>query len=160
MAKTDRGRFVQAALRAFRLAKGALHPSALGSFEDWSSTVRGALFRRDHPIEPIELVRASDPNVEELAMVLAFWEIALGTERMSVAEIIKTANTEKLGDFVFGYFRDALLAVAGNGGAISPSRLGKWLVSNADRIVDGRRICRDEDVDKVPHWRLELKKGG
>ena len=103
MAKTDRGRFVQAALRAFRLAKDALHPSALGSFEDWSSTVRGALFRRDHPVEPIELVRASDPNVEELAMVLAFWEIALGTERMSVAEIIKTANTEKLGDFVFGY---------------------------------------------------------
>jgi hypothetical protein len=93
-------------------------------------------------------------------MVLAFWEIALGTERMSVAEIIKTANTEKLGDFVFGYFRDALLAVAGNGGAISPSRLGKWLVSNADRVVDGRRICRDEDVDKVSHWRLELKKGG
>ena len=108
MAKTDRGRFVQAALRAFRLAKDALHPSALGSFEDWSSTVRGALFRRDHPVEPIELVRASDPNVEELAMVLASWEIALGTERMRVAEIIKTANTEKLGDFVFGYFRDAL----------------------------------------------------
>jgi hypothetical protein len=159
MVKADRGRFVQAALRAFRLARDALRRSALGSFEDWASTVRGALFRRAHPIETMEFVGTSDLNLEELAMVLAFWENALGTERTSVAEIIRTANTEKLGNYVYGDFRHALLAVAGMGYAISPSRLGKWLVSNKDMIVDGRRICRDEDVDKVPHWRLERRKG-
>jgi hypothetical protein len=147
-------------LRAFMLAKDAVHPSALGSFEDWSSTVRGALFRLAHPVETTEFVRTSDPNLEELAMVLAFWEEALGTERTSVAEIIKTANTEKLGYYIYGDFRDALLAVAGVKGAISPSRLGRWLASNKERIAEGRRICRDEDVDKVPHWRLELKKKG
>lgn len=158
MVKADRGRFVQAALRAFRLAKDAVPPSALGSFEDWSSTVRGALFRRAHPIETMEFVGTSDLDLEELAMVLAFWENALGTERTSVAKLIKIANTEKLGDYVYGDFRYALLAVAGIGDAISPSRLGKWLVSNKDMIVDGRRISRDEDVEKVPHWRLEPKK--
>jgi hypothetical protein len=155
-----RSRFGRASLRAFMLAKDAVHPSALGSFEDWSSTVRGALFRLAHPVETTEFVRTSDPNLEELAMVLAFWEEALGTERTSVAEIIKTANTEKLGYYIYGDFRDALLAVAGVRGAISPSRLGRWLASNKERIAEGRRICRDEDVDKVSHWRLELKKKG
>jgi hypothetical protein len=158
--KTDHGRFVQAALRAFSLAKDAVRRSALGSFEYWSSTVRGALFRKAHPVETMELVRTADTNLEELAMVLAFWEKALGTERASVAEIIKTANTEKLGYYVYGDFRDALLAVGGIGGAISPSRLGKWLVSNKERMVEGGSIRRDEDVDKVAHWRLELKKKG
>jgi hypothetical protein len=84
----------------------------------------------------------------------------LGTGRTSVAEIIKSANTEKLGDYVYGDFRDALLAVAGVGGAISARRLGKWLASNKERIVEGHRIRRDEDFDKVAHWRLELKKRG
>ena len=112
--KTDHGRFVQAALRAFSLAKDAVRRSALGSFEYWSSTVRGALFRKAHPVETMELVRTADTNLEELAMVLAFWEKALGTERTSVAEIIKTANTEKL-----RYYeqRVAEIAVGGIGGA-------------------------------------------
>jgi hypothetical protein len=153
-------RVVQAALRAFRLAEDTLRPCALGSFKDWSSTVRGALFRRAHPVERMEFVGTSDLNEEKLAMALAFWDNALGTERTSVAKIIKIANTEKLGDYVYGDFRYALLAVAGRGDAISPSRLGRWLLSNKDIIVDGRRICRDEDVDNVPHWRLERTSGG
>jgi hypothetical protein len=158
--KADRGRFVEAALRAFRLARDAVHPSALGSFEDWSSTVRGALFRLAHRVETTEFVPTADPNLEELAMMLALWEEALGTEPTSVAEIIKTANTEKLGYYTYCDFRDALLAVAGIGHAISPSRLGRWLASNKERIVEGRRICRDEDINKVAHWRLESKKKG
>jgi hypothetical protein len=105
------------------------------------------------------LVR-TDTKLEELAMVLMNWEKVLGTGRTSVAEIIKSANTEKLGDYVYGDFRDALLAVAGVGGAISARRLGKWLASNKERIVEGHRIRRDEDFDKVAHWRLELKKRG
>ena len=34
-------------------------------------------------------------------------------------------------------FREALLAVAGHGGAINSRRLGKWLAANQKRIVEG-----------------------
>jgi putative DNA primase/helicase len=124
-------------LRAHGLAKDAVRPTALRSFENWSSTVRGALVRLGiaYPVETMKFVRSSDTKLKELAMVLANWEKVLGTGRTSVAGIIKTANTEKLGDYLHGDFRDALLAVAGIGGAISARRLGKWLASNRRRSL-------------------------
>jgi hypothetical protein len=38
--------------------------------------------------------------------------------------------------------REALLAVAGHGGAINGRRLGQWLLARRDRVIDGRTIVR------------------
>ena len=64
------------------------------------------------------------------------WEKVLGTKRTSVAEIIKTATEQHLGDFVYGDFRDALLAVAGTGSTINAKRLGRWIAKNKERLVE------------------------
>ena len=164
MVKADRGRYVHASLtilRAYRLDEDAERPPALGSFEDWSSTVRGALMwlGMADPVATMEEVRTSDTKLEELALVLMNWEKVLGTKRTSVAEIIKTATEQHLGDFVYGDFRDALLAVAGTGSTINAKRLGRWIAKNKERLVEDRRICRDADFDKVAHWRLERREG-
>jgi hypothetical protein len=166
--KADRGLYVHGALtilRAYRQAKGVTQPKPLASFGDWSDTVRGALIwlGMADPVATMELVRESDTKLEELATVLTEWEEVLRSERMSVAQIIKTANKRETSNFAGGDYqneglRDALLTVAGAGGDISPKRLGKWLSANKDRIVGGRLIRRDAVFEKVAHWKL-VKKG-
>src|SRR3954452_23703632 len=95
--KADRGRYVHAALtilRAYRQAADVKRPRPLASFGDWSETVRGALLwlGMADPISTMELVRTSDTKLEELATVLTHWHEVIGTERKSVAQIIKAAN--------------------------------------------------------------------
>ena len=53
-------------------------------------------------------------------------------------------------------FREALLTVAGDGGAINSRRLGKWLGANQGRIVAGCRILQDGLVAGTMTWRLEV----
>ena len=57
-------------------------------------------------------------------------------------------------DFINPEFREALLAVAGDGGAISGKRLGKWLSANQGRIVNTMRITPDGIVSGISRWRL------
>jgi hypothetical protein len=47
--------------------------------------------------------------------------------------------------FVLPEFRDLLLRVAGDGGAVSSRRLGKWLSRIAGRVVDGHRLIMKAD---------------
>jgi len=44
------------------------------------------------------------------------------------------------GEFAQPEFRDALLRIAGEGGAVSSKRLGKWLSKISGRIVGGLRL--------------------
>jgi putative DNA primase/helicase len=162
--KANRGHYVHAALtilRAYRQATDMKRPKPLGSFNDWSDTVRGALLWLGmvDPVDTMELVRESDTKLEELTTVLTHWEEVIRSERMSVAQVIKTANKRETSNFVGSEyknegFRDALLTVAGAGGDISPKRLGKWLSANKERIVDGRLISRNAVFSKVAHWKL------
>ncbi len=66
--------------------------------------------------------------------MLAHWKTALGTDRITVRRIIEKAtrqvadgygNTSR--EFEHPDFREALMAVAGQGGVINGRRLGKWL---------------------------------
>ena len=49
------------------------------------------------------------------------------------------------GEFKDPEFRDLLLRVAGDGGAVSSRRLGKWLARVSGKIVDRRRISMKVD---------------
>jgi hypothetical protein len=165
--RADRGRFVHAALtlvRAYGQDPGAQRPKPLGSFEDWSNTIRGALvwLGMADPLLTQEKVRANDPKLDELAAVLTHWQAVIGACRVSVAELIKTANkrdTSKFGREVPEYeheeLREALLAVAGRGGAISAQRLGIYLGSVQGRIVEGRLIEKAGLSGGVVQWRVQ-----
>jgi hypothetical protein len=138
--KADRGRYVHAALtilRAYRQATEVERPGPFASFGE----------------------------LEELVTVLTEWDAVISTERMSVAQIIKTATKSETTSFDGSKYtnsalRDALLAVAGAGGDISAKRLGKWLTANKDRIVDGRLISKDSTGGHagVANWKLIKRK--
>ena len=97
LVKADRGKYVCAALtilRAYRLAKEVERPKPLASYEEWSSTVRGALIwlGMTDPVETMKDVRASDTKLDGLTGVLTSWKEAIGDETLSAAEVGKRAT--------------------------------------------------------------------
>jgi hypothetical protein len=108
----------------------------------------------------MDRARAHDPEREMLGSVAHQWASAIGERRVSVAEVIQIAtkfNPESDSDrkrFANDAFREALLVIAGNGGAIDSGRLGTWLGRNKDRIVDGKKIIRDGILTGNNQWRL------
>jgi hypothetical protein len=150
--RADRGRYVAAALtvlRAYHRADRPNPPKPLGSFEQWSSSVRGALvwLGRADPVETLNSARADDPRRNERRAVLHHWHAVLGGDRVTSSTIIHRAS-------VVDEFREALLAVAGAGGHINTIRLGKWLTGNKGRIVDGLRIEHGGIVGGTNTWRV------
>lgn len=104
----------------------------LGSFTDWSRWVRDALIWLGEagPCKTMEGIRGADPKLEALTTVLEQWREVIGMDRVSVREIIKRATEQRQqfygrSEFIHPELREALLRVAGEGGAINGGRLGK-----------------------------------
>lgn len=161
----DRGNYAAAALtilRAFHVAGQPQQTAPLGSFVAWSRWVRDALIwlGEADPCATMEQVRDADPRLEALTMVVEQWQAVLGERRVSVKEVIDAAVEQRqtgfIGrpEFVHPDLREALLVVAGDGGAISSRRLGKWLAGNQNRIVDGMKIVSDGILTGIARWRL------
>jgi hypothetical protein len=68
----------------------------------------------------------------------------VGSERVTAVEVIKRATettsaaSDEKHELRHPGFREALVAVAGQGGELSNKRSRKWLSSNQDRIVNGK----------------------
>lgn len=170
-AMKGRGRYLIAALtvlRAYHIAGRPATPTPLGSFETWSGWVRGALLwlGAADPVATMEQAREMDPRLDALTAVMSQWRAAIGTQPVSVREIIDHATRQRtpaaLGalsmgrpEFVHPEFRDALLAVAGEGGVVNSRRLGKWLAANKDRLVGDARIIQGGLNMGIMRWRVE-----
>jgi len=172
-AKAERGLYVAAALtilRAYFVAERPEGRKPLGSFGDWSRTVRDALvwLGQEDPTDTMDEARKSDPKLEALSAVIAGWREAVGERRVSVRKVIERAiethtppSQSGRPDFSakpelrFPEFREALLTIAGDGGAINGRRLGKWLMNHKDRIVDGHRIMQMPMIDGTTTWQIE-----
>ena len=94
-----------------------------------------------------------------MTSVIELWHSHVGTRRVSVKEVIDIATDQHSGlygrgEFINPDFREALLAVAGDGGAVSGRRLGKWLAANQGRIVNGMRLAADGQHAGIIRWRL------
>ncbi len=165
LAKARRPEYVAAALtvmRAWSVAGMPGAPPALGSFEAWSTLVRGALIWMGaaDPVESMCGLREADPVLEETRAVMSQWQEVLRCERVTVAGVIRRASETRSDSYggkpelVHAEFHDALMTVAGRGGAISGRSLGKWLQARADRIVGGMRILRGEPRSGVATWSI------
>ena len=161
-----RGDYVTAGLtilRAFHLAGRPEQSVPLGSFTTWSGWVRDALIwlGEADPCETMEGMRGADPKLEALTAALEEWRSVLGTDRVTVREIIERAaaqQTQLFGkaEYVNPEFREALLRVAGEGGAINGTRLGKWLSQHQNRIVAGHRIIAAGTTGNRARWQLDI----
>jgi putative DNA primase/helicase len=164
----DRARYIGAALtvlRAYIVADYPNAPTPLGSFEDWSNTVRGALLwlGEADPVGTMEAARESDPVLTDLRMLMGAWEHRIGHyERLSAAKLIERANqTGMSGDFTNPDLREALLSIAGDGRTVNSRRLGRWLKAHSRRIVNGLRIVLvEEDSVHGARYRLERQDRG
>jgi hypothetical protein len=172
MVKAERGRYLVAALtvlRAYHVAGRPGQPDPLGSFEDWSGWVRGALLWLGHadPVDTIEETREKDPKLDALTAVLTQWHAAIGSANVSVRDVIERATAQQTAtgtgslaylkqEYAEPDFREALFAIAGEGGTINGKRLGKWLASHQDRIVHGFRLMRTGLSSGIMRWRLEV----
>jgi hypothetical protein len=168
--RADRGNYVAAALtilRAYHVAGRPQQSTPLGSFADWSRWVRDALIwlGEADPCATMEEVRGADPKLEALIMVIEQWHAVLGGARVSVKGVIDAAVEQRTYDplgrpeFANPEFREALLAVAGEGGAISGRRLGKWIAAHQNRIVGGMKLVSAGTVAGLARWRLADTEG-
>ena len=173
LAKSKRPQLVVAALTILRAYQVAGRPSVgltpLGSFETWSSWVRGALvwLGVGDPVDSMESVRARDPQTEALRAVLTPWRALVGDDLMTTAELIDRAKASRGfsgvrlvkssqdKDRVDGALFDAFLVVAGQGSEVNSKRLGKWLGQNRDRMLDGLRIVHAGERQGSALWRVE-----
>ncbi len=163
-AKRRRPELVAAALtvlRAFHVAGRPRQATPLGSFEVWSSWIRDALLwlGMADPCLAIETARESDPKLEAMAAIITQWQANVGDTRVSVRQLIdaatkKRATSQWADEFVCPDFREALLAVAGDGGAVNGRRLGKWLSAHAGRLVNGVKIEKAGVLEGVQQWTL------
>lgn len=148
----DRGRFVVAGLtvlRAYIVAGCPDKPKPLAGYADWSNSVRGALIWLGcaDPVASMAAVRDSDPQRGALQAVLAQWDLCIGPERVSTAQVIAKAS-------VVAEFREALLEVAGAGGAINTRRLGNWLRTHRGKLVGTRHLDTAGVREGTAQWRL------
>ena len=166
MAQADQAELITR--RWYHVAGRPGQPDPLGSFEDWSGWVRGALLWLGHadPVDTIEGTRETDPKLDALTAVVTQWHAVIGSANASVRDVIEHATTQRTAtgigslayqktEYAHPDFREALLAIAGEGGAINGKRLGKWLASHQDRIVHGFRLMRAGLTKGITRWRLE-----
>ncbi len=166
MIEAARGEYVAAALTVLRAYWVAGRPNRLpplGSFTEWSDTVRSALawLGEADPCETMEDVRGSDPTLDNLSAVLATWRAVIGMERVTVAEVIRRATRTRADtiarpEYEHPEFREALLVVAGDGGAINSRKLGKWLAKHKGRIVDRTQLNQEGKYEGNLTWRIAV----
>ena len=154
IARARRGELVTAALtvlKAWHLsdAKGT---KPLGSFETWSHRIRDPLLWLgcDDPCDTIQKVKAGDPKVAALSAVTAQWREHIGLQtEVTVQQVINhSMNADDL--------RVALMNVAAakSGTGISNDRLGRWLIKNQGRIVNGMSLRCPGSSNGYPTWKL------
>jgi hypothetical protein len=164
MVAEQRGDYVAAGLtilRAWHVAGRPEQRAPLGSFGDWSRWVRDALIwlGEADPCETMEGMRGADPKLEALTTVLEQWREVIREERVTVRQVIDRATEQRpqlcgRAEFVHPEFREALLAIAGEGGAINGGRLGKWLGAHQNRIVAGLKVEAAGLSAGRSRWRL------
>jgi len=165
MVTERRGDYVSAGLtvlRAFHIAGRPQQRAPIGSFTDWSRWVRDALIwlGEADPCDTMEELRGADPKLEALTSVLEGWREVIGLQPANVRDVIERATEQRpqlygRAEFVHPEFREALLRVAGEGGAINGRRLGKWIGSHQSRIVGGLRLVNAGVSAGHTRWQLE-----
>lgn len=167
MVKANRKTYLEAALtilRAYHVAGRPKRPDPLGSFEEWSNWIRGALvwLGEDDPVKTMEDARKTDPSLELLSTFHQQWKIAIGLDvRVKARDLVVKAGEFAVGssgaEYRYPDLREALLAVAQDRGAISVRRLGQWLSRHCGRIVNQISIAQCPQDHGTTTWELQLK---
>lgn len=149
----ERGSFVAAAMTitlAYRAAGMPIDCPAIGSYGGWSEMVRAPLvwLGEPDPVDSMETARDEDPELASIKELFGHWQEQLvENSPYTTNNVIQTAcERDSNGNgFKLSEFRDLLLRVAGDGGAVNSLRLGRWLSKISGRIVGDRRLVTIAD---------------
>lgn len=149
----NRGAYVAAAItiaRAYGVAGSPAVCDPIGSYGDWSAMVRAPLIwlGEADPVLSMEKAREEDPELASIRELIGHWRAQLdGNCSYTTNSIIQIACEKDLvtNEFRLAEFRDLLLRVAGDGGAVNSRRLGKWLAKITGRIIEGCRLTMKAD---------------
>ena len=167
--RAHRGRLVAACLTILRGYVVAGRPpvgvSPMGSFGEWSRSVRSALIWAGlvDPCETmVEIRQGADRDLDAWSTVLSAWWTLHGSRSMTVPDIV-----EDLGRQVFDSvddpdtiearkaLKEALVELAGGRtGDLNPRRVGWILARYRSRIVDGRRLMRGAKGKSGRKWEV------
>jgi RepB DNA-primase from phage plasmid len=163
----NRGAYVAACLtivRAYRAAGAPKVCGPLGSYREWSEALRAPLIwiGEADPIDSMETAREEDPELAAMRELFVLWSKYLSArETWTTSEIIRIACERRPSDigvkfpeFKLPELRDFLLRVAGEGGAVSGKRLGKWLSKISGRVVERFRLDMKRDPSHGNGFRL------
>lgn len=148
LASRNRPKLVTAALtvvKAYLDAGAPMKASPMGSFEDWSDTVRSALLWLGHSDcrGDVSAMRADDPEKAELAEIID----ALPTGRFTVKDVARKIGENQA-------LQDSFEAFIVRG-IFSSKKFGHYLKRHTKTIVDGRyieQVSNDGRLGSV--WRV------
>jgi hypothetical protein len=146
-------------LRGFHVAGRPKTSTPLGSFEEWSGLVRGALIwvGAADPCATMNDMEENDPSHAQLAALLAVWPGGADGHPCKAKDLIQAAEQA----YANGpELHDALLEIARDGTTINSHRLGQFFSRNAGRVIEGRRITRLPAQNGVARWCVEQIDGG
>src|SRR5262249_18851070 len=143
MVLEDRGKYIAAALticRAYVVAGRPDKADPLGSFEEWSDTVRSALtsLGEEDPVKSIEAAREEDPERNTLRDMLAAWVEIFGFRKdneQQLSDVIEYVEGESPGDPL----HDAVKAVAlkrSRGDTVDAKAFGYWMRGRKGKPAD------------------------
>jgi hypothetical protein len=158
-------------LRAYAVSedKPALEP--LHNFDLWSQFVRGAIVwagGADPVLSQSKIVEEDETRLE-LARIMAGWEESMGTDKFfRLEEVAAEASEWHFGGSTYDRgrpkwpeFYDALedIAVFDKSNKISTKKLGHWLKTKANAIVDSKTFVRMYNTDRKAYdWMLKTVK--
>jgi putative DNA primase/helicase len=147
-------------------------PQQIGSFEEWSDVIRGALiwYGEPDPWGSAKAIKAADPQRSRLRAVIEAWLGAIKTGELrlgigvTVKRLVEAGNKYRhktdpdiypLGDEL------DLIGFGAEGDNGRRIKIGKWLEANANKAVGDYWIVRTQDAhNKSGLWALALVETG
>lgn len=150
-------------LRAYHLAgyPGAKDLKPLNGFERWNKWIRGALIWLGamDPLESQKEIEAYDPERESLRAVLYAWHEHFGSGAVTAKDLLNREAPDG-GDIPETQLAlyQALLDAASDGRDLTSRKLGKWLSSHKNRIIEGLQLIdTGKEHRKAAYWRVVKK---
>jgi putative DNA primase/helicase len=128
----------------------------LGGYREWNTMVRAPLVwcGAADPVAAMERTRAEDPSQQATRAVLEVWHDAIGSEPITVASLI--ASAEARAQNGARDLWDALAMVAMRGTQLDGGKLGYWLRSHRDCRCGARTMRRAAGTDhsSAARWQV------
>jgi putative DNA primase/helicase len=129
-------------LKAFIRSEEKPKCEPLGSYEEWSNLVRGALLWLGcaDPVKVMMRTREADPTRASIDQLMQVWHRYFGYRGVTAAEVIRKADSVRQTE---PELWDAVENVAqGSSGKVSAKSLGRFISQHKDRIVAKRFFSR------------------